>query len=213
MDDRLRVAMGYDKPSAFIYTFSSFALASVGMFQRFLLLPRSSPKTLVPIGKQGLSKGVSLDPADSPTGVCPASGVRAGSGKACPVGDHSASKSTSGTGPSKPRLTPNWFDNDPHYSRASAQFTPIWLYEKLFVRVEERRGAKKWRPTSLARNLPAEPVIGLDCGYRVEELGPKGLESTGMSEVYREAKELNGGRELLGPWGIQDPHGMKTNSV
>jgi hypothetical protein len=204
MDDRLRIAMGYKKPPSYFYSLSSLALSSIGIFQRYLLLPRSSPITMAPIGNQGLAKGVSLNPMDPSLGVCPASGIRADSGKVCPVGNHSQ-QSGEVKKKNKPRLTPNWFDNDPHYSRASTRYTPTWFYERLFVKVENRKGAKKWRPSSLERNLPVEPVEGLDCGYRVEELGPKGLENTGMKEVYREAKELNGGRELEGVWAMKNP--------
>ena len=195
MDDRLRLAMGYPKPPALLYSFSGFALSSVGFFQRYFMLPRSEVKTLAPIGKQGLAPGVALNPLDS-LGVCPASGAK---GKTCPVGGHQAEVS-------KPRLTPNWFDNEPHYSRAATKLSATWLWEQIFVKVENRRGAKQWRPAGvLKKDLPVEPVAGLDCGYRVEELGPKGLEKVGMVEVYKEARLLNGGKELEGVWGMENP--------
>lgn len=56
----------------------------------------------------------------------------------------------------------------------------------------------------LGKDLPAGPVEGLDCGYRLEECGPRGLEMQGRREIHDEAKSLNGGRDLAGVWGF-DP--------
>ncbi|EPQ25805.1 uncharacterized protein PFL1_06672 [Pseudozyma flocculosa PF-1] len=90
----------------------------------------------------------------------------------------------------------------PIYSRPFAKGSLGWLLETIKVRAgllaeEDRRGSSKWRAATLPQQ-PQGPVQGLG-GFRLEEMGPQGLESKGREQVLRNAEELLG-RPLAGPW-------------
>lgn len=70
---------------------------------------------------------------------------------------------------------------------ASKPWTLHWLFERAFVPAEKRYGARRWGGGEGAT------------GYRLEECGPKGLESIGRAEVIAGAEKLMG-KPLEGPW-------------
>ncbi|KAK0536829.1 hypothetical protein OC842_001842 [Tilletia horrida] len=200
MYERLRLSMGYEKPSPWIYTLTYTLLRLRANFIKHLMLPRKTPKTIVPFDH---SKDY-FTSVDLPA-VCPASGARASEGRTCPVGGHAIAEKDSGTAvPKGPRMTNTWFDVMPMYSLPAKRWSARWVYERVcFVDPAERWGAAKWRASTLAAAAPGikAPVEGLG-GFRLEELGPAGLERKGIDEIKREAERLNGGRPLKGPWAI-----------
>ncbi|CAD6947967.1 unnamed protein product [Tilletia controversa] len=200
MYERLRVAMGYDKPPAWIYTFSYSVLRLRAAFVKNFMLPRKYPKSLVPYDH---SKDYFIDSPTMLPAVCPASGARASEGRSCPVGGHVMDEKSSGpkSTATGPRMTTTWYDNDPIYSIPARPFTARWCFERLFVSPSERWGAAKWRSKVLGPG-PVQPVSGVG-GFRLEELGPIGLEQKGIEAVKKEAERLNGGRPLRGLWAIQ----------
>lgn len=101
--------MGFVKPPQWLYGMSYGLLRIMALVNRYILMPRNTPKSVVPHNGQGLMDGVdAADPQDI-FSVCPASGIRAGeeNGKMCPVGGAQKQKAMMQKRP-KPRLTPNW---------------------------------------------------------------------------------------------------------
>ncbi|KAE8212858.1 hypothetical protein CF327_g3548 [Tilletia walkeri] len=200
MYEQLRVAMGYDKPPAWVYSFTTSVLRLRSAFVKNFMLPRKLPKSLVPYDH---SKDYFIESPTMLPAVCPASGARASEGRTCPVGGHAMSEKSNGAAPTAtgPRMTTTWYDNEPIYSIPARPFSTRWCYERLFVSPKERWGAAKWRSKVLTAG-PVQPVPGLG-GFRLEELGPIGLERKGIEDVKKEAERLNGGRPLKGAWAIQ----------
>jgi hypothetical protein len=85
-------------------------------------------------------------------------------------------------------------DNEPHYMGPLPAFSMRGIYERLFVSSDRRWGTLRWQ----SARVKAENDTRL-YGYRLEECGPKGLESQGRDEVRSEAEKLTGST-LSGPW-------------
>lgn len=220
MDDQLREAMGYSPPPGWVVSLKNTLFSVRAAVTRWLLLPRARPLVNIPVAnsEEGrvfsvehlLNEGIPL--------VCPASGARASDGKTCPVGGHlhaltPNNKEESGFKPAAWRMELKWYENEPVYSRPYAKGSSGWCLEEAKIALglmkrEDRRGAKKWLPSTLP--LPeklrgkeeGEVVQGLG-GFRLEEMGPKGLELKGRKEVLADAERLFRGK-IEGKWSF-DP--------
>lgn len=221
MDDPLRDAMGYDLPPSWVVSLKDGLFGLRALVTRWLLLPRAKPLVNVPVAadEEGkvfsvehlLNQGIPL--------VCPASGARASDGKSCPVGGHlhartPANKEEGGFKPATWRMELKWYENDPVYSRPYSKGSAGWYVEEVkialgLLKKEDRRGASKWMPATLPvpgqvkgkDEKEGDLVEGLG-GFRLEELGPKGLELKGRKEVLADAERLFGGR-IEGKWAFE----------
>ena len=219
MDDRLREAMGYPRAPGWIVALKDTLLSLRAVFTRTLVLPRSKPLSNMPIGadEQGNVFSIQHLLSEGIPAVCPASGARAQDGKTCPVGGHlhaaAAAEKGSETGfkPAAWRMQLSWYENEPVYSRPYVRGSVGWYVEQLkialgLMKSEDRRGAPKWLPPT----LPVPPklaekgelVEGLG-GFRLEEMGHKGLELKGRKEVLENAEKPYGGK-IGGKWSF-DP--------
>ncbi|KAJ1028457.1 hypothetical protein NDA16_001623 [Ustilago loliicola] len=145
--------------------------------------------------------------------------ARASDGKSCPVGGHlhartPANKEEGGFKPATWRMELKWYENDPVYSRPYSKGSAGWYVEEVkialgLLKKEDRRGASKWMPATLPvpgqvkgkDEKEGDLVEGLG-GFRLEELGPKGLELKGRKEVLADAERLFGGR-IEGKWAFE----------
>lgn len=214
MDDRLREAMGYKRAPAWVVLFKDTVFGLRRLFTRTLLLPRSKPLTALPTDANESGKVFSVESLlnDGIPSVCPASGARAEDGKSCPVGGHLHASSTEKQvfKPAAWRMELKWYENEPVYARPYARWSVGWAVEEVSIAAgllkrENRRGAQKWMPATLPmpstlqeKGKTGEPVQGLG-GFRLEEMGPKGLEDKGRKEVLANAEKLYG-RSIEGKW-------------
>ncbi|SPO23435.1 uncharacterized protein UTRI_02114 [Ustilago trichophora] len=213
MDDRLRTAMGYPIPPSWIVWFKDTLFSVRAMLIRTLFLPRSKPLSNIPIGADEKGNVFSIEHLlqQGIPSVCPASGARAEDGKVCPVGNHAATGEKDGESGFKPaawRMELGWYENEPVYSRPYPKGSAGWWGEEIKIAVgllkkKDRRGAPRWMPPTLP--IPAKlqgendaPIQGLG-GFRLEEMGPKGLELKGRKEVLDNAEKLFG-RKIEGRW-------------
>ncbi|KXS09981.1 hypothetical protein M427DRAFT_104550 [Gonapodya prolifera JEL478] len=202
LEDRLRLAFNYDPSPRWLCALVPALLKARAAFIKYFLPPRYTPKAFCPTDAQArfVLDGVRGQ-------VCPAVRLSAEDaaekGKSCPV---SAKRNASDTDPSLreydvieelPRMEPGWVENDPWYSIPATPLSPTWFYEKLFVKPEDRLGAARWQ------NSRFRSKVGNLAGFRLEEMGPKGMEISGREEVLKEAIRLNGGRPLVGPWAFK----------
>ncbi|CCF53046.1 hypothetical protein NDA11_002334 [Ustilago hordei] len=222
MDDRLRHAMGYTVPPSWLVGFKDALLRIRAFVTRYLLLPRRKPLVNIPIANDEEGRVFSIQHLlnEGIPAVCPASGARASDGKTCPVGGHlhaptPANKEEGGFKPAAWRMELKWYENEPVYSRPYSKGSVRWYAEEVkivlgLLKREERRGAKKWLPVTLP---PPEEVKGKEDkgkgdvveglgGFRLEEMGPKGLEVKGRKEVLADAERLFGGK-IEGKWAFE----------
>ena len=222
MDDRLRDAMGYTVPPSWLVGFKDALLRIRAFVTRYLLLPRRKPLVNIPIANDEEGRVFSIQHLlnEGIPAVCPASGARASDGKTCPVGGHlhaptPANKEEGGFKPAAWRMELKWYENEPVYSRPYSKGSVRWYAEEVkivlgLLKREERRGAKKWLPVTLP---PPEEVKGKEDkgkgdvveglgGFRLEEMGPKGLEVKGRKEVLADAERLFGGK-IEGKWAFE----------
>ncbi|PWY98509.1 hypothetical protein BCV70DRAFT_201818 [Testicularia cyperi] len=206
MDERLRAAMGFPAAPSWVVHFKNIFFASRAVFVRYMMMPRSKPLSAMALGCDGDSDSefnIEKLLSDGIPSVCPASGARASDGRTCPVGGHTAAAEKPKTSPWRMEL--KWYENDPVYARPYKKGSLAWMFEELRVQTgllkrEDRRGAQKWRASTLPSD-PKEPVQGLG-GFRLEELGPTGLETKGRKEVFENAEKLHG-RPLEGIWAFE----------
>ncbi|PWN51196.1 hypothetical protein IE53DRAFT_342745 [Violaceomyces palustris] len=205
MNERLRKAMTFERPSVAYYLVRDLAIKIRAFVLANFFLPRSSPKSFVPLDCQDqgtvFNVGKFLAGQDLAGAVCPASGLTASSGKVCPVGGHQKAAQPQ-LAPATWRMEFNYYENEPVYSRGLKPGSFWWMIEVLKVKLgvmkeDDRRGSAKLRSLSLPSE-PKSPIPGLG-GYRLEEMGPKGLEMKGREEVLREAEALFG-HSLEGIW-------------
>ncbi|CBQ72139.1 conserved hypothetical protein [Sporisorium reilianum SRZ2] len=219
MDDRLREAMGYPRAPGWIVSLKDALFRVKALVTRTLLLPRRKPLTNVPIAadEQGHVFSIEHLLSDGIPAVCPASGARAQDGKVCPVGGHlhaATPPAPAGEKAFKPaawRMELAWYENEPVYSRAFPPRSAGWWAEEVKIALgllkrEDRRGAAKWMPVTLgvpakAQSDKGDPIQGLG-GFRLEEMGPKGLEFKGRNEVLENAEKLHGGK-IEGKWSFE----------
>ncbi|EST07852.1 protein of unknown function DUF2236 [Kalmanozyma brasiliensis GHG001] len=210
MDDRLREAMGYPLAPSWVVTFKDALFSARALFIRHLLLARSKPLSNIPIAadEKGLVFSIESLLSDGIPSVCPASGARASDGKTCPVGGHLSPVSGEKTFKPAPwRMELAWYENEPVYSRPFPKGSAGWLFEELRIALgllakEDRRGAQRWMPATLPLQAAgAAPTHGLG-GFRLEEMGPKGLELKGRKEVLENAEKLHGGK-IEGRWAFE----------
>ncbi|SPO40494.1 uncharacterized protein PSFLO_05976 [Pseudozyma flocculosa] len=204
MDDRLRAAFAIPTPPRAVCALKDTLLWVRAMLLRYVALPRTRPLSNLPLGCENDGGEFSIERAlQASLGVCPASGALASAGKTCPVGGHGTEAALgAASGAGVWRMEQKWYENQPIYSRPFAKGSLGWLLETIKVRAgllaeEDRRGSSKWRAATLPQQ-PQGPVQGLG-GFRLEEMGPQGLESKGREQVLRNAEELLG-RPLAGPW-------------
>ncbi|KAN0062365.1 hypothetical protein ACQY0O_005247 [Thecaphora frezii] len=204
MEDRLRASFGLALPSRPIVWIKDAVLRARMLLLRHFFLPRRTPLSGLPIEGDDSDAVFSVERVlQASLGVCPASGALASEGKTCPVGNHAEKLGPAATNAGAMwRMEPKWYENEPIYSRPFDKGSWGWWVESVKVRLgalspEEKRGAQKWRAATLPQH-PAGPVKGLG-GFRLEELGPKGLEMKGRAEVLKNAEELYGG-PLEGRW-------------
>ncbi|TKY87315.1 hypothetical protein EX895_003992 [Sporisorium graminicola] len=222
MDDRLIQAMGYPRAPGWVVTLKDALFGVRAFMTRTLMLPRSKPLSNLPIAanEQGNVFSVENLLSDGIPAVCPASGARAQDGKVCPVGGHLHTDAPTTTAEEKKfkpapwRMELSWYENEPVYARPFPPRSAGWWAEEVKIALgllkrEDRRGAAKWMPVTLpvptkaqSENAEGEPVQGFG-GFRLEELGPKGLELKGRKEVLENAEKLYGGK-IEGRWGF-DP--------
>lgn len=223
MDDRLREAMGYPRAPGWIVSLKDTMFGVRALVTRALMLPRRKPLSNIPIAADERGHVFSVEHllSDGIPAVCPASGARAQDGKVCPVGGHlhaAAAPPTAEAGngfqPAPWRMELLWYENEPVYSRPFPPRSAGWWAEEVKIAIgllkrEDRRGAARWMPVTLpvpgktqSATEKAEPVQGLG-GFRLEELGPKGLEFKGRKEVLENAEKLHGGK-IEGRWSF-DP--------
>lgn len=222
MDQRLREAIGYPPAPAWIVTFKDVMFGIRALVMRTLMLPRSKPLSNIPVAADENGHVFSIESllSDGIPAVCPASGARAQDGKVCPVGGHlhaDAPTSKDAEKRFKPaawRMELSWYENEPVYARAFPKHSAGWLAEEVkialgLLRRQDRRGAQRWMPATLpvpeafkSNTENGEPIQGFG-GFRLEEMGPKGLEFKGRKEVLENAEKLYG-RKIDGRWGF-DP--------
>ncbi|ETS63124.1 hypothetical protein PaG_02902 [Moesziomyces aphidis] len=217
MDERLRVAMGYPSAPAWVMSFKDTFFRLRALVVGSLMLPRSKPLANIPIGSDEAGKVFSVENllSEGIPGVCPASGIRADEGKTCPVGGHLHAEKAAGGGfkPAAWRMELRWYENEPAYARPFEPWSAGWVAEEAkialgLLRSEDRRGAQKWMPATLP--VPQKLQQGKDAGkpipgfggFRLEEMGPKGLELKGRNEVLANAEKLHGGK-LQGKWAFE----------
>nr|CDI52778.1 conserved hypothetical protein [Melanopsichium pennsylvanicum 4] len=221
MDDRLREAMGYAKAPRWVVTFKNVLFEVRRVVIRTLLLPRSKPLSNIPIGADEKDNVFSIEHllSDGIPAVCPASGARAVDGKVCPVGNHSSQPITKtaegGFKPAPWRMELSWYENEPVYARPYPKHSAGWWAEESKIKIgllkrEDRKGAARWMPVTLpplekVRNEKADGKDGVVegfGGFRLEEMGPKGLELKGRKEVLENAEKLYGGK-IDGKWAFE----------
>ncbi len=214
MDERLRSAMGYSAAPGWVVALKDTLLKLRAVVTATLLLPRSKPLSNVPIAADEAGNVFSVEnllDSGIPS-ICPASGARAGEGKMCPVGGHlhaqQGQDKENGFKPAAWRMEFKWYENEPVYSRPFAKGSAGWVAEEVrialgLLKKEDRRGASKWLPPTLPskKQDDGQPVQGLG-GFRLEEMGPKGLELKGRKEVLAEAEKLFGGK-IEGKWAFK----------
>ncbi|GAC92673.1 hypothetical protein PHSY_000228 [Pseudozyma hubeiensis SY62] len=214
MDDTLREAMGYPRAPGWIVTFKDVLFGIRATVTRMLMLPRRKPLSNVPIASDEDGHVFSIESllSDGIPAVCPASGARAQDGKVCPVGGHLhvAAEKQDGFKTAAWRMELSWYENEPVYARAFRKGSIGWLAEEVRIalgslKAEDRRGAQRWMPPTLpvpeelkTKAEKGEPIAGLG-GFRLEEMGPKGLEMKGRKEVLEMAEKLHGGK-IEGRW-------------
>lgn len=225
MDERLRHAMGYSAAPGWVMRFKDTVFGLRAAVTRTLMLPRSKPLSNIPIAATEKGNVFSIEhllQGGAIPAVCPASGARAEDGRTCPVGGHlHALSNTSAKGsegefkPAAWRMEFSWYENEPVYSRPFVQGSAGWWVEEAKIAMgllkrEDRRGAQRWRSATLptpgklqanGEKRSSEPIQGYG-GFRLEEMGPKGLELKGRREVLTNAEKLYGGK-IEGKWAFE----------
>lgn len=204
MDDRLREAMGYPRAPSSIVTFKETLFRLRALFNRHLMLPRSKPLSNIPIAADEKGNVFTIEHllSEGIPAVCPASGARAGDGKMCPVGGHTTGEKT--LKPAQWRMELSWYENEPVYARPFPRGSTGWAVEEVKIALgllkrEDRRGAQRWMPATLPVEKNGLQGLG---GFRLEEMGPKGLEMKGRKVVLGEAERLYGGT-IGGRWAFE----------
>lgn len=102
MDDRMRTAVGFNRPATIVHLVPHLLLTVMKLSLRYFGSSMANYKVVVPFNGDGSATDVIR--AQQAGAICPASGARAADGARCPVGGDE--KSVEPT--FKHRMTPKW---------------------------------------------------------------------------------------------------------